>query len=68
MYPNHKKLTPDHFYSKRDVRALAVLEARYGVDKWLYIAADFTNITGRRVDPQLLKYKFEAEDDKKEED
>ncbi|KAI1414526.1 hypothetical protein F5Y13DRAFT_197513 [Hypoxylon sp. FL1857] len=60
QYPDRKKLTADEFYSERDVKALSVLEARYRTDKWLYIAADFTNVTGRIVDPELLKYKFES--------
>ncbi|OTA85479.1 hypothetical protein M434DRAFT_36160 [Hypoxylon sp. CO27-5] len=67
MYPDHKKLSPDRFYSERDVRALAALEARYRTDKWLYIAAKFANITGRMVDAELLKYKFGAEDEDAEE-
>ncbi|OTA67925.1 hypothetical protein K449DRAFT_461887 [Hypoxylon sp. EC38] len=68
MYPDHKKLSPDRFYSERDVRALAALEARYRTDKWLYIAAKFANITGRMVDAELLKYKFGAENEDEEEE
>ncbi|KAI0112698.1 hypothetical protein F4776DRAFT_674230 [Hypoxylon sp. NC0597] len=68
MYPDHKKLSPDRFYSKRDVRALAALEARFRTDKWLYIAAEFANVTGRMVDAELLKYKFGAEDEDEDEE
>ncbi|KAI0833073.1 hypothetical protein F5Y06DRAFT_185616 [Hypoxylon sp. FL0890] len=60
QYPDRKKLYPDRFYSKRDVKAISALEARYRIDKWLYISAEFANITGRMVDPEMLKYKWET--------
>ncbi|KAI1135681.1 hypothetical protein F5Y05DRAFT_421347 [Hypoxylon sp. FL0543] len=59
-FPHRKRLQADRHYSERDVRALSAIEARYRVDKWLYIAADFANVTGRMVDHELLRYKFES--------
>ncbi|KAI1367529.1 hypothetical protein F5Y08DRAFT_57881 [Xylaria arbuscula] len=59
MYPDQKVLRPDRFYSESDCRVLSGLEARYRANKWLHIQADFCNATGRMVDAQILKAKFD---------
>ncbi|KAI0201237.1 hypothetical protein F4808DRAFT_131781 [Astrocystis sublimbata] len=59
IYPRQKILRPDRFYSESDCRVLAGLEARYRANKWLYIQADFCNATGRMVDSEILRAKFE---------
>ncbi|GAP89117.2 hypothetical protein SAMD00023353_0902270 [Rosellinia necatrix] len=59
LYPDQKALRPDLFYSERDCRVLAGLEARYRANKWLSIQADFCNATGRMVHANILQTKFE---------
>ncbi|KAI0514425.1 hypothetical protein F5B22DRAFT_647737 [Xylaria bambusicola] len=61
MYPDQKTLKPDRFYSESDCRVLAGLEARYRANKWLHIQADFCNATGRMVEAEILKAKFDEE-------
>ncbi|KAI1104904.1 hypothetical protein F4804DRAFT_331886 [Jackrogersella minutella] len=58
MYPRHKEIPSDDFFSERDCKAISLFEARYRADKWLKIAADFANATGRSVEPEILRAKF----------
>ncbi|KAK5630804.1 hypothetical protein RRF57_006519 [Xylaria bambusicola] len=61
MYPDQKTLKPDRFYSESDCRVLAGLEARYRANKWKHIQAEFCNVTGRMVEAEILKAKFDEE-------
>ncbi|KAI1214590.1 uncharacterized protein F4807DRAFT_403903 [Annulohypoxylon truncatum] len=58
-HPELKKLNADQFFDEWDCKALATLEARQRGNKWLHLAADFANATGRAVDPEVLKAKLD---------
>ncbi|KAI5921395.1 hypothetical protein F4810DRAFT_349408 [Camillea tinctor] len=61
MYPNQRPLRPDAHWSADDCRTLAVLEARRRQLWWQYLQSDFYNATGRVVDAELLRAKFEED-------
>ncbi|KAI1635915.1 hypothetical protein F4809DRAFT_642024 [Biscogniauxia mediterranea] len=68
MYPNQRTLRPDARWSADDCRTLAVLEARRRHLWWQFLQSDFYNATGRVVDAEVLRAKFEEEDADAEEE
>ncbi|KAI1487582.1 hypothetical protein F5X96DRAFT_686774 [Biscogniauxia mediterranea] len=62
MFPGQRALRPDAAWSADDCRTLAVLEARRRHLWWEFLQSDFYNATGRVVDAEVLRAKFEEED------
>ncbi|KAI0883256.1 uncharacterized protein GGS22DRAFT_38010 [Annulohypoxylon maeteangense] len=58
-FPEMKKLRADKVFTKWECKALATLEARQRGNKWFNLSADFTNLTGRDVDADVLQAKLE---------
>ncbi|KAI0600422.1 hypothetical protein F4775DRAFT_590365 [Biscogniauxia sp. FL1348] len=67
MFPDQRPLRPDAHWSAADCRTLAVLEARRRALWWRFLQSDFHNATGRVVDPDVLRAKFEEADEEEEE-
>ncbi|OTB06188.1 hypothetical protein M426DRAFT_119583 [Hypoxylon sp. CI-4A] len=56
-----KDLKPDDWFTERDCQALSAIEARYRANKWLHIEADFVNLTGRYINSEIIRAKFEKD-------
>ncbi|KAI2471946.1 hypothetical protein F4781DRAFT_385575 [Annulohypoxylon bovei var. microspora] len=60
QYKELKKLRSDDHFSDLDCKVLAVVEARYRCEKYLRIASDFANMTGRSISPEIVMAKLEG--------
>ncbi|KAI8960109.1 hypothetical protein F5Y11DRAFT_349866 [Daldinia sp. FL1419] len=58
MYPDQKVFRPDAMFDMQDCQALAVAEARYRGFELSIIQAQFTDLTGREVDKEVLQAKL----------
>lgn len=55
------ELRPNSIWSESDVDLLMFLEDRYNQEKWLQLQAGFFNWTGRMVDSEIIKAKFQED-------
>ncbi|KAK0635375.1 hypothetical protein B0T17DRAFT_516113 [Bombardia bombarda] len=51
-------LKPDNYFDERDCRVLGMLDSQRNSQRWLQLQADFSNLTGRMVDVEVLKWKM----------
>jgi hypothetical protein len=55
------KLRPNHIWTREDCEILEELERRYKDNKWLQVQAGFFNWTGRMVDGEVIRGKFQVD-------